>query len=129
MAWMRVRLELARGPGFPQGSHRHGYEFVLPLLADGRLDRHAYGMAPELCTVHRFWEGDGDFVGELVHLDGTWAFSYVPGPDDDEAIVHFAHHLYREGEYVTIREPDGAERTFQIVRVAPAPGLGAHRPA
>lgn len=129
MAWMRVRLELARGPGFPQGSHRHGYEFVVPLLPDGRLDRHAYGMTPELCTVHRFWEGEGDFVGELVHLDGNWAFSYAPGTDDDEAVVHFTHHLYREGEYVTIREPGGAEHTFRIVQVTLAPGLSTRQPA
>ncbi len=129
MAWMRVRLELARGPGFPQGSHRHGYEFVLPLLPDGRLDRHAYGTAPELCTVHRFWDGEGDFVGELVHLNGNWVFSYEPGPADDEAIVHFAHHDFREGEYVTIREPGGIEHTFRIVRVTPAPGLSARQPA
>jgi len=125
---MRVRLELARGPGFPEGSTRRGYEFVLPLLPDGRLDRHAFGEAPELCTVHRFWEGQGDFVGELVHLDGNWAFSYAPGKADDEPIVHFAHHVYRSGEYLTIREPNGDEHTFRIVQVAPAPGLTVRRP-
>jgi hypothetical protein len=129
MPWMHVRLELARGPGFPQGSNRHGYEFVLPLLPDGRFDRHAYGAASELCTVHRFWEGEGDFVGELVHLDGRWAFSFVPGSADDEAIVHFAHHAFREGEYLTLREPNGAEHTFRIVSVTPAPGLNLRRPA
>jgi len=129
MPWMHVRLELARGPGFPQGSNRHGYEFVLPLLPDGHLDRRAYDAVPELCTVHRFWEGEGGFVGELVHLDGKWAFSFVPGTVDDEAIIRFAHHVFREGEYLTLREPDGAEHTFRIVRVTPALGPNLRRPA
>ncbi len=128
MAWMRIRLELARGPGFPEGSPRHGYEFVLPLLPDGHLDRHAYGATPELCTVHRFWEGQGDFVGELVQIDGNWAFSYAPGSADDEPIAHFAQSVFSEGEYVSIREPTGAEHTFRIVRVEPAPGLARRRP-
>lgn len=60
---MRVRLELARSREFPQGSSRHGYELVLPLDENGKIDLARWEKAPEVCTVHRFWEGEGDSVG------------------------------------------------------------------
>ena len=124
MAWMRIRLELARSPDFPEGSARHGYEFVLPLDETGRLDRADYKMAPELCTVHRFWDGSADLIGTLRHTSrGQWNFSYHRGEMENEPIPHFAEHRFREGEYLTLREPDGAEHTFRIAMVAPAPGL------
>jgi hypothetical protein len=76
LALKRVRLELARSPEHPDGSSNHGYEFVLPLTPDGQLDRADWERAPELCTVHRFWEGEEDETGQLVHAGkGSWAFS------------------------------------------------------
>jgi hypothetical protein len=130
LALKRVRLELARSPEHPQGSSRHGYEFILPLAEDGKLDRADWERAPELCTVHRFWDGEGDETGQLIRTGkGKWAFSYVEGEDDDEPIHRFADHVFREGEYLGIREPDGTEHTFKIVLVATAPGLENARPA
>jgi hypothetical protein len=124
----RVRIELARSAEFPDGSNRHGYEFILPLHDDGSFDEDAWRKAPELCTVHRFWEGEGDEIGQLIRAEGGWAFSYVPGDDDDEPIHRFADHQFREGEYISIREPDGETRTFRIVLVGPAPGLAEASP-
>ena len=51
MTWMRIRLEVARSRDFPEGSTRHGYEMVLPLMPDGRIDERALKAAPELATV------------------------------------------------------------------------------
>lgn len=34
----RIRLNLARSKEFPNGSERHGYEFVAPLDANGHID-------------------------------------------------------------------------------------------
>ena len=34
----RIRLHLARSKEFPSGSSRHGYEFVVPLDANGHID-------------------------------------------------------------------------------------------
>jgi len=128
MSWMRIRLELARAPGFPEGSHRHGYEFILPLQADGRFDKKAYDKTPELCTVHRFWEGEGDEVGEILHTArGRWAFSYASGDADDEPVVHFDKQIIRPDEYMTVRESRGPEHTFRIVKIEPVPGLSAAR--
>jgi hypothetical protein len=124
----RVRLELARGRDFPDGSTRHGYELVLPLGAQGRLDRAAWEDAPEVCTAHRFWEGEADAVGELVHPDARdWAFSYEPGDGDDELVPRLDEHVLRLNEYLSIRTHDGEIRTFRVVLVEPAPGL-AMRP-
>jgi hypothetical protein len=124
----RVRLELARSPEFPEGSTRHGYEFVLPLTTEGKLDREAWEQAPEICTVHRFWEGEGDNVGTLIRTGrGKWAFSYVPGDSDDEPIHRFSEHVFREGEYLSVREPDGEAHTFKIVLIRDAPGLTPRR--
>jgi hypothetical protein len=121
---MRIRLELARSHEFPEGSTRHGYIFILPLAKDGRLDRDAYAETPEICTVHRFWEGEGDDVGQLEHRRGdSWVFSFRIGSDDDEAIHRLGDHVFREGEYLSIREHDGRILTFRIVDVGPAPGL------
>jgi hypothetical protein len=129
MGWMRVRFELARSREYPEGSHRHGYEFVLPLDAEGRIDRAAYRKAPELCTVHRFWEGSGDVVGTVAHQShDRWMFSFHIGEMEDESIPHFAQHRFREGEYIAVREIDGGEHTFRIVLVEPAPGLSGTKP-
>jgi hypothetical protein len=130
VALKRVRIELARSPEFPQGSNRHGYEFVLPLNEDGSLDEEAWRKAPELCTVHRFWGGEDDLTGQLVRKRrGGWAFSYEPGDADDEAIHRFGDHQFREGEYVSVRERDGETHTFRVTLVRPAPGFTEANPA
>ena len=41
----RIRLNLARSKEFPQGSSRHGYEFVAPLDAQGHIDVEAVARA------------------------------------------------------------------------------------
>ena len=131
MAWMRVRVELARSPLFPDGSHHHGYEFTLPLDAAGRLDRKTYDRAPELCTVHRFWQGEGgeDATGEILRSGrGRWVFSWDPGEGEEEALPHLEQRVFRPGEYLAVREADGAEHTFRVVLVEPAPGLAQKAP-
>ena len=121
MTLMRIRLELARSHEFPEGSTRHGYTFTLPLKKDGRFDRAAYDHNPEICTVHRFWDGTPDEHGSLIHRrNNSWAFSYEPGDDDDEPIFRFDKHVFVVGEYVTVTEHDGVARPFRVADVAPA---------
>jgi hypothetical protein len=127
MTWKRVRLELARSHEFPEGSNRHGYEMVLPLAADGRVDEKTLAAAPEVATVHRFWEGEGDAVGQMVRVAGQWRISYAVGTADDEPLHRFAEHRFKEGEYVSVRTAEGAEHAFKVIAVRPAPGLAAGR--
>jgi hypothetical protein len=118
MNFKRIRLELARTQDFPEGSRHHGYEFVAPLDENGYLDADEWRRNRKKCTVYRFWEGDDDEHGFLVHTrNRSWAFSYSPGEEDDEPIFRFEAHPFREGEYVSITEHDGVTRPFKVVFV------------
>ena len=121
MSLKHIRLELARTPDFPEGSARHGYEFVAPLDDKGHLHTLDWPAQKGACTVRRFWQGMDDEHGALIHRrDGSWAFSYAPGEDDDEPIFKFDRHRFTIGEYVTITEHDGVARPFRVARVEPA---------
>lgn len=118
MALKRIRLELARTKEFPEGNPNCGYEFTAPLTADGRLDPEGWKKNRDVCRVRRFWVGEDDEEGMLVHgRGGRWMFSYAPGDEDDEPIFKFDRHVLREGEYVSITEHDGVTRPFRVVSV------------
>lgn len=116
----RIRLNMARSPGYPEGSKLHGYEFVAPLDAAGRIDLAAWKEHRALCKVRRFWQGEADQNGLLVHKPGgpkgaTWTFDYDPNADDDdEAGFRFGDHVFQIGEYVSIRDEDGEMQTFVV---------------
>jgi hypothetical protein len=122
----RIVLHLARSKQFPEGSARHGYEFVAPLDAKGHIDPHLWHQHKDHCRVRRFWAGEDDMVGRLVHKPGgaehaRWVFDYDPGSEnDDESGYRFGAHAFAPGEYVSIRDEDGETHTFQIVSVQPA---------
>jgi len=120
-----IRLELARTKEYPDGSHKHGYEFTAPLSDDGHLDDTGWKEYRQVCTVLRFWGDDeGDEHGQLIRTrGGRWAFSYEPGDDDDEPIFRFGEHVFREGEYLSITEHDGIARPFRVVWVRDPPEL------
>ena len=119
MSLKRIRLELARNAEFPHGSPDHGYEFIAPLDAEGLLDRDAWASSRGKCTVRRFWRGEDDEHGHLVHhRGGNWAFLYDEDDiDDEEPIFKFDRHHFIPGEYVSITEHDGVQRTFAVVAV------------
>lgn len=119
MTLRTIRLELARGADFPDGSNQHGYEFRAPLDAAGHFDMETWRKHRADCTVRRFWGGQADEHGLLVHTRGRrWVFSYVPNEDsDDEQIFRFDGHAFKPGEYVSITEHDGIQRPFQVVGV------------
>lgn len=123
IALKRIRLHLARSKEFPDGSARHGYEFVAPLDEEGRIDLESWRAQRALCTVDRFWGNETPETGQLVHRAGgangaTWVFDYDRGTsDDDEAGYRFADHGFTPGEYVSLRDEDGEMHTFQVFSV------------
>lgn len=118
MALRKIRLELARCQEFPEGNPHHGYEFVAALDKDGQFDPVEWKANRSKCVVRRFWTGP-DETGVLVHSHGNrWAFSYVPAEEeDDESLFRFEHHVFKPGEYISIKEHDGKLRTFRVASV------------
>lgn len=118
-----IRLELARSKKFPQGSARHGYEFVAPLNPNGHIDAAAWKANRAACWVKRFWAGEEDQVGKLVHKPGgqehaRWIFDYDDtADDDDEAGYRLGSHAFRPGEYVSIRDAENEIHTFSVASV------------
>ena len=122
MPLMKVRLELARNHDFPEGSSHHGYEFNAPLTEDGQISKQEWNQHATDCTVRRYWGDEEDEHGRLVHIGDRWMFHYAGGePDDDEPIFRMGSHTFVLGEYVSITEHDGVQRTFRIASVTPSP--------
>ncbi|MEJ8473618.1 hypothetical protein [Roseibium algae] len=117
----KIRLNLARSKDYPQGSALHGYEFAAPLDEAGHIDAGLWKVEREHCRVRRFWSGEDEEIGHLVHRPGgSWAFHYdIEGEDDDEAGYRFGSHAFKPGEYVSIKDEDGDLHTFQVVTVQP----------
>jgi hypothetical protein len=121
----RIVLNPARSREFPGGSSRHGYDFIAPLDSQGRIDPLLWKKYRHYCRVRRFWAGEEDEVGRLVHKPGgaehaRWMFDYNPDEDDDdEAGYKFGAHAFLPGEYVSISGHDGRLQTFRVVTVDP----------
>ena len=122
-ALKRIRLALARSKEFPSGSATRGYEFVAPLSADGHIDPELWQQHRAHCRVRRFWDGEEEQAGRVVHKPGgsehaRWVFDYDPKTsDDDESGYRFGAHAFVPGEYVSIRSEDGDLHTFQVASV------------
>jgi hypothetical protein len=105
----KIRLELARCKEHPEGAHDIGYEFAAPLTADHKIDAAAWERDRDHCRVVRFRPGEDDDIGHLVRRRGnSWAFHYDIHSDaeEDEGGYRFADHVFRTGEYVSVREDD-----------------------
>jgi hypothetical protein len=112
-----VRLLLASNAGFPEGSSTRGYELRLPLMPDGQIDRRAAASRPDACTVLRFWEGEPDRHGHLVHGPMGWCIEYGPKEQDGEPMHRFEASTLRPGDYASVHEHDGLVMQFRIVGV------------
>jgi hypothetical protein len=121
----RILLTHARSKDFPDGSSRHGYDFIAPLDPQGHIDPILWRIYRDYCRVRRFWAGEDDEIGRLVHKPGgaehaRWVFDYNPDDDDDdEAGYKFGSHVFLPGEYVSISGQDGKLHTFRVVAADP----------
>ncbi len=121
-AFCRIRLELAREPGHPDGDAGIGYSVLAPLTADGHLDTETARRFREACKVVRFHHSEETQEGFLRRRPGGfWAFHYdLPdGEEDDDPGYRFGEHRFVPGEYVTVMEDEGAH-TYRVVSVLAA---------
>lgn len=120
MPLFNIRLTLARCPEVPNGDPSHYYEFRAPLDSLGHLDRAQWPMFRQFCVVSKYDHSVIAEKGLLLHTrNGKWVFSYKSGETDDETIFRLSSHVFVPGEYVSITEHDGVQRTFQVESVAP----------
>jgi hypothetical protein len=122
----KVTLHAARSKEFPEGSIRHGYDFIAPLTEDGHIHLEAWKAHRGECFAHRFWAGEPTMQGLLVHRAGgrggsTWAFEWKSpqAVDEEEEGFRFGDHAFEVGEYVSVREAEGDLLTFRVVGVGP----------
>jgi hypothetical protein len=120
VSFRRIRLELAREKGHPEGSASIGYTLVAPIDSYGRIDLDLWRKYHEFCRVVRFRPGEADEVGHLVRKPGgAWAFRYdVVGDHDDETGYHFSTDRFIIGDYVSVREKSDMH-TFQVASIEP----------
>lgn len=115
----RIRLELAREPGHPEGDAETGYTLVAPLDAEGKLDAEAARDHRGACTVIRFRPSAESEAGVLRRRPGgSWAIHYdfEDGSEDDDPGFRLGEHRFTPGEYITIHEDEGAH-TYRVVSV------------
>jgi hypothetical protein len=117
----KVVLHAARSKQFPDGSIRHGYDFIAPLTADGHIDLEGWKTHRGECFAHRFWGDEPEQRGLLVHRAGgrggsTWRFELGAGAtlDEEGDGFRFGDHAFRVGEYVSIRDEGGELVTFRV---------------
>ncbi len=123
MALYHVRLILARNKDFPEGSPKRGYDLVVPLDGEMRLDAEGWKAQPKKCTVRRFWEDEADQLGLLRHIGRGWAIDYdTATPEADEPFFKLDRHEFKLGEYLSVTEQDGEMQSFRIASVEPVKG-------
>lgn len=116
----RIRLELAREKGHPEGDAKIGYTLILPLDQTGRIDTSLWQSHRVYCRVVRFRPDEPDDIGHVVRkAGGAWAFHYdIGGKLADETGRHFSSDRFLIGDYLSIHEEDGLH-TFQVASVGP----------
>ncbi|MGI4951219.1 MAG: hypothetical protein ACRYGM_05395 [Janthinobacterium lividum] len=107
----KITLLLAQGPGKPDGDVSDRLVMNLALNSQGQIDSAAYDAAPEPWLATR--ENPDAKALEVIRVDEGWALQSTNGWDDP--IWTFEGYVYRPGELVQLRRPDGEQLLFRIV--------------
>ena len=116
----RVLLELANSREFPGGNEACGYEMMLPLAPDRRLELSAWERQRYGNGVHRFWLHQKEQHGRLRHDRDGCFLVFGHGENTDEAVFESDRERFTAGSRVAITEFDGQTRVYRVVGLAPA---------
>lgn len=112
-----VRLLLAREKGHPGGEQGVGYDLLIPLDGESRIDAADWKKHQTVCRVRKFSADMEDRIGLLRRKPGgQWFFDFSEGDKDDEIGFRLGEERFAVGEYVSVG-PKGAIHTYQIARV------------
>ena len=109
----RITLLLAQGPGKPDGDITDRLILDIALNAQGQIDTAAYDSAARPWLAERERDGAAPRHLEVIRLDEGWALQSTNSLDDP--IWAFEGHVYRPGELVVLKRPDGETLLFRIV--------------
>ena len=109
----KLLLVLAHGPEHPEGDITDRLTLELTLTSQGQIDVASYDAAPAPWLASRQHEGTPPRRLEVIRLDEGWALQSTNSLDDP--IWVFEGHVFRPGELVRLRRPDGHELLYRIV--------------
>ena len=116
-SFRHVRLLLAREAGHPDGDRDQGYDLLIPLDSDGKIEAIAWKKSQQHCRVRHFGPGSDDRVGRLRRKPGgQWYLDYSEGDEDDDPGFRLGEECFVLGEYISIGHADRMH-TYQVARV------------
>lgn len=114
-----IRLELARQPGAPAGDPRDGWDIVAVLDAEGRLDPAGCRAQAARLHVRRFEDDQTVDTGTLKQgPGGRWILDLADDGEPDATGFRFGEERFTPGEYVSLTDADGEQRTYVVVKAA-----------
>jgi hypothetical protein len=113
----KVTMILAFAPGRPEGDLSDRLELWVFLTPQGQLDDAAFTAGDAPWPSVRVLPDGSERPGELVMLDTGWALRSARSEDDP--LWALEGRVFRPGELVTLRRPDGEEHVFRVVNVEP----------
>lgn len=116
MDWKTIRLELARSPGFPQGSAGRAFLVRVPLDEEGFIDGEALERNPRQATVRRFWTSEPDQYGQVERANGKWIFR-TKLRNGGEGIFQVDPEPFRLDGQIVIRDPLGDTVPFRVANI------------
>lgn len=112
-----LTMLLAKGPGSPNGDTDDRLSVRLALTLQGQIDSAAYDNDPIPWLAVRQRPGMKDKHSELIRLDDGWALQSLISEDDP--LWTFEGYVFRPGDLVRLRRPDGEDLLFRIVASTP----------